>query len=559
MFSDYGHSTSNSNNIGKNINPKTISEKSILTQGKRKGLQNIGSTCYMNATLQALLNQTQFIDALLSYYYKNKGQFENSTNKNDRLVREFVNVAQQVWNIPKNQISHKYITDNLPSFAAYSFQTILEEIGPTIFKKGFASDAKDCFNNLIMNMHISLNKPNNNKNDNDSYVDSRDYNAMFADFMKDFTNSTGSVISDYLYHFNYNVTKCNNCNTHLYNFQTDFFRVFPLEEVRKFRIYITQNSNYDMNKVPLTIFDCLDYDRRYELMHGANVIYCNYCKQQCPATRTTKLFSPSKIFTIILNYGKGLQFDVPLQIQEKIDLRNYFSEEFQNQSKYFLSGIVCHLGESGQSGHFIAFTRTSPDTPWIRYNDALVDTEKENTQVKEQMAKMLNGTTKNHPYLLFYTQLEDQTQQGLPTSNDNVFCTSFYNAPYDYKLSSLENKKWYYHMNNLNINNNMSKVNYNSTNNNQKPHNMPMMNNNWMYNNMSNYNNMMYQFNNQMNWNNNQMNMQQQNMNYQMNWSNNNQFNNPMNWNNNQTNMQQQNNMNSQRTWGNNWNNNNWK
>jgi len=42
---------------------------------------------------------------------------------------------------------------------------------------------------------------------------------------------------------NCNMTQCSNCKTIAYNYQTYFFLIFPLEEVRKYKL--TNNKGFN--------------------------------------------------------------------------------------------------------------------------------------------------------------------------------------------------------------------------------------------------------------------------------------------------------------------------
>jgi ubiquitin C-terminal hydrolase len=52
-----------------------------------------------------------------------------------------------------------------------------------------------------------------------------------------------SIISDLFYRINCNITQCGGCGIQTFNYQTYFFIVFPLEEVRKFK-QNNQNNNF---------------------------------------------------------------------------------------------------------------------------------------------------------------------------------------------------------------------------------------------------------------------------------------------------------------------------
>ena len=101
-------------------------------------------------------------------------------------------------------------------------------------------------------------------------------------------------------------------------------------------------------------------------------MYCNICQASKDSSMQTRISTAPLILILILNRGKGnLDFKEPFIFWETIDLRNYV--EFpQPDNFYFLSGVVSHMGDSGPSGHFIAFCRMSPNSKWYCYNDSIV-------------------------------------------------------------------------------------------------------------------------------------------------------------------------------------------
>ena len=78
-----------------------------------------------------------------------------------------------------------------------------------------------------------------------------------------------------------------------------------------------------------------------------------------------------QILIIVLNRGKGIEFEVKLEFPEELDL-NQFVEDKNTSYNYDLIGVVTHLGESGMSGHFIAYCKSPINQCWYQYNDQLV-------------------------------------------------------------------------------------------------------------------------------------------------------------------------------------------
>ena len=110
---------------------------------------------------------------------------------------------------------------------------------------------------------------------------------------------------------------------------------------------------------------------------------------------TTKLLYGPKIMVINLNRGRGLEFDVKLDIDEYIDIANYVYFKDKSYTYYELIGIVTHFGQSSMSGHFIAFCKSFGDQQWYRYNDALVS-----------KSSFEEAKSTGVPYILIYSYIK---------------------------------------------------------------------------------------------------------------------------------------------------------
>ena len=63
----------------------------------------------------------------------------------------------------------------------------------------------------------------------------------------------------------------------------------------------------------VTIYECFDYNEKFEFFIGENSMYCNKCQQQLPAYYQTILYTAPEILIIVLNRGKGIEFRVKLE------------------------------------------------------------------------------------------------------------------------------------------------------------------------------------------------------------------------------------------------------
>ncbi len=356
------------------------------------GLQNIGATCYMNATLQCFCHIEKFIN----FFKYNQQPINLARQDKTKLSSSFKLLMEKLWpnNLdPNNPKNKKY-------YAPYEFKDKISKMNP-LFQGVAANDAKDLVNFIIMTLHQELNKAINTQQNFNFNIDQRNQILMFNTFAQNYMSENKSIISDLFYGINCNITQCGGCQVTTFNYQTYFFLVFPLEEVRKFKMNNNQfmfNYNYNFNNNNLVnIFDCFNYDRNTNSMAGANAIYCNYCKRTCDSFMRTELTTGPEILIILLNRGKGIEFKVKINFVEYLDLSNYL--QLPNTGcKYKLIGVITHMGESGMGGHFIAYCLDPISTNlWHRYNDDTV------TQVKNFKSEVIDYAM---PYLLFYQKIK---------------------------------------------------------------------------------------------------------------------------------------------------------
>jgi ubiquitin C-terminal hydrolase len=280
-----------------------------------------------------------------------------------------------------------------------------------------ANDSKDLVNFIVMQLHKELNKAQNQIiTNNNPIVDQTNQLMVFNFFINKFSSENNSIIST-LFYFTYcTSTQCLKCNQIKYNFETNFFLIFPLEEIRKNIIKIKTNEFQSLNQnllyfnpmlyqfnslnfqnniqnlKTIDIKDCFDYNNKLDYFTGDNAMYCNNCNMKFNSSYCTNIYSGPKILIIVLNRGKGKEFDVKLNFVEDLNLMNYIVRNDLGYM-YKLIGVVTHIGESGAGGHFIAYCRSPIDSNWYKYNDEIV------TKVTNFKKEIIDFAM---PYILFY-------------------------------------------------------------------------------------------------------------------------------------------------------------
>ena len=360
------------------------------------GLNNIGATCFMNATLQCL-SQTK---DLTNYFLKEKNRqtiFNNniaSRNRNDlQLCPVYYELIHKLWdkNGPK-------------SFSPYNFMNTIEKMNP-LFKQGQAGDSKDFIIYILEQIHKELKKNVKGLNKSGNFgqkqpLNQYDRNNALNYFFDQFTEEC-SIISDILFGFNETTNECLNCkknfnskglnNPICYNYGIFNCLIFPLEEVRK-----TVNSMRNINN-GITLYECFCYNQKTEYFTGDNKNYCNVCKQLCDSLYTSKIFCSPMILILILNRGKDNIYDVKINFNEVIDITEFILEKDKPQITYELYGVITHIGKSGPNAHFVASCKNPVDNKWYRFNDAIIN------PITNLEREVLNY---GNPYILFYKKIK---------------------------------------------------------------------------------------------------------------------------------------------------------
>ena len=367
-FNNNNNNIDNLNPIIDN-NPPEISMEKIgyisynIQEEPKIGLANIGATCYMNATLQCLSHSIN----LSNYFLEKKNQ---KLIKSKQLSNAFLEVIKRLW--------IKSYNKNKTYYEPHDFKNIISDMNP-LFQGIAANDSKDLVNFILQQLHEELNKPNLNQVNDTRELNQYDEKQMFLSFFEEFKNNQRSVISDNFYFIIETKTECLNCKQinqmkgnynpiYLYNFQIMHFLIFPLEEVRKYKI-----MQYQQNFSEVNLIDCFVYNQKVDMMQGENQMWCRGCRQNSPSQYVTLLYSGPKYLVLILNRGKGNIFNIKLNFTEILDIGNFVTMKESNNLIYHLYAIVTHIGPSSMGGHFVAFCKSPIDNQWYKYNDAIVE------------------------------------------------------------------------------------------------------------------------------------------------------------------------------------------
>lgn len=367
-----------------------------------KGLQNIGATCYMNAVLQCFFNVKVLTEELKKYQiipgmimtwaYKDVINQLSSNDSNPAVPTLFKNV------ISSNPLFRGIQANDCKDLILYFLENIENEL---TFKNYFCQDQR--YFNRIKYLR-QTNDPE------------------LGNILRIFDQSHKSIISDLFYGFKSQLLECTKCRLKLNNYQIFNLLIFPIEAVynsinKKEDNKTTLSSKRGMTsyseygnfyngwtgsnssktsvyggKKKVTIDNCFEYDKEDVIFNEDNKIFCDKCNQLNDALCKNKIFSSPHVLILVLNRGKGNQFDCDVEFGENLNIEKYV-ERKEGPKNYKLIGVISHLGESSMSGHFIADCRYF-DGQWYCFNDSVVS------------GPSYHYSKKGTPYILFYQNIE---------------------------------------------------------------------------------------------------------------------------------------------------------
>ena len=428
------------------LNPKTTvedySNKKVVLDFfiRARGLENVGATCYMNATLQCFYHVKALSENIIN---------DKNINRNLKLTCCFKDLIEDLTGCKirkKFFISRKLFKEDdslKDSIKPVNFKNVLSEMNP-LFKGVQANDSKDLILFLLETMDKELTLRNNRTNQM-MIFNSNSLKDMEPQNFKKYHNS---IFSEIFYGFQKSVMKCCRCNKELPTYSVFNFVIFPLEKIyndlnnqnnmqqnnNMNNYYMNNNmnmfgnSNYNMymysnnynifrnninnfnkfnapttinpisrmsinninkqEKKKLSLNDCFKMNKNLENLTGENQIFCNNCRSKQNAIMYDEIHKAPNVLIIILNRGKGNSFECDIDFPMELNLSEHISNP-ASPKNYELIGVISHLGESSMEGHFIAYCKHF-DESWYLFNDAIV---------RQDPGK---GVYNGVPYILFY-------------------------------------------------------------------------------------------------------------------------------------------------------------
>ncbi|GAB0088825.1 ubiquitin carboxyl-terminal hydrolase 35 [Sergentomyia squamirostris] len=327
----------------------------------RVGLVNLGNTCYMNSVLQALVMTKQFSREILL------------SNSKIPLLLKIQQLLALLLHSPRPELTPR---------------AVLHATRPPGFLPGFQQDSSEFLGHLLETLHeqerqTAIRTKSPTAIDEDVTMNE----AAAVAICPHKSNNHNSLIQNTFGGKICITYECINCGEKSTN--SDTFRDIPLSFPDE-KTEMTQNYS---------VQDLLDYYCSSEKLDGANQYFCEKCKRLCDGERSIDITeAPQNLILTLKHFKYDQKFHVRAKLMhkvfhdERIALKVFTDDSYQQPVKYQLYAAVIHSGFSMDSGHY--YTYAADQSCWYKFNDSFVN--------KCSIEDLHNLTPPNTPYILFY-------------------------------------------------------------------------------------------------------------------------------------------------------------
>jgi ubiquitin carboxyl-terminal hydrolase 8 len=342
------------------INVNQNKENKIINYNFKIGLSNIGNTCFMNSSLQNLLNIEPLNNFFLinnSEYYQKSKNTNNTLGSNGEISDSYLNFLKLINEKNNNKKEENYIE---PIELANS----IYENNP-LFDMNSQRDAYEFLLYFIDILHEDVNLIKKKVRIDYDYIetynnDEKDFEIRWDIFKK---NNNSFLIKLF-----YGMTKAKiTCQECLNNKKNTEINIYEPYSIISLSLYKKDNL---IKKDNLSIYDLIKNFEDDEILEGEESYPCSICNKKTKQIRKNMIYSlPNYLIFHIERTVNGEKLkniiDFPLN---NFELKDYVLKKEDKDIKYDLIGIINHYGNSGNGGHYIAICKKNDK--WFQFNDS---------------------------------------------------------------------------------------------------------------------------------------------------------------------------------------------
>ncbi|KAM7537582.1 hypothetical protein Aperf_G00000074937 [Anoplocephala perfoliata] len=319
------------------VRPPRPNLKHIPPIALRRGLVNMGNTCYMNSTLQCLLHTP----VLWNYF------MQMDPSQKDPLVNCFSNFVQLMSDCQQYAAA----------FSPIKLKACFEFLHP-MFAGGKQQDSQEFLILLLDSLHEALkSKPckiapmalSENVPVSELAIQSWNINRARDD----------SIILDWFNGQLRSNVKCHTCGRVSDTFDEFMYLSVPVPE-----------------RNPSDLMECIRQFFKPETLVGGSQWLCPQCKAPREAMKTFDIWRFPEY--LIIHFKRFYCSGVCLKIENLVtfplsglDLSKFTKNTEPTNCKYDLYGVINHYGHV-DSGHYVAFCYDSVDKKWFNFDDSRV-------------------------------------------------------------------------------------------------------------------------------------------------------------------------------------------
>lgn len=320
----------------------------------KRGLINLGNTCFFNSVIQILYFTDEFRELILNL---DISSLKNKDDSKFKILHQIQRLFIGMSTLDENEKNSKNIAKIRP--VKMYISVINESKG--LFRAGSQEDSHELLLFILDCIHECLKKKvvfeinGVPKNEYEKLV------LMSYKSAQQFFEKNYSPIIKLFYGFQCSQTKCDNCKN-----LTHTFEPHPI-----LSLSIPNNGEQNIN-----LSDCLKLYLKSEKLLNENKFDCDQCQQKCNATRHHILWKcPNFQNTLIIllkrfefnKFNKnGQKLNQMIHFPDYLDMSKYTNT---NNEIYELYGIINHYGSSNYSGHYVSLIKLEE---WFMFNDASI-------------------------------------------------------------------------------------------------------------------------------------------------------------------------------------------